>query len=194
MSLSATKLLAATAARIDALTAGVGRIVAYLMVATVLICFANVYLRYALGVGFVWLQESYIWTHVLAIMLGSSYALMLGGFVRVDIFYSRVGRRARAWVDLCGTLLFLGPFLGMAAASGGSFFLASWRMSERSAYETGLPGIYVLKGTILLFVLLLGIQGLAIVCRCLLTLLGHEPPPKPALQLPGDPRAVVSEI
>lgn len=180
MSQVATQLLAATATRIDALTTGVGRVVAYLMVATVAICFANVYLRYAFGIGFVWLQESYVWTHVAAIMLGSSYALLLGGFVRVDIIYNRIGRRARAYVDLFGTVLFMGPFLWMAAASGWSFFLSSWAMGERSAYENGLPAIYLLKGTILLFVLLLGIQGIAIACRCLLTLMGQEPPERPA--------------
>jgi hypothetical protein len=79
-----------TAARLDAFTAWVGRVVAYLGVATVLICFATVYLRYALGIGYVWLQESYIWTHCAAIMFGSSYAILQGGFVRVDMFYNRM--------------------------------------------------------------------------------------------------------
>lgn len=179
MSRSATAFLAATADRIDALTAGVGRVVAYLMVATVMLCFINVYLRYAVGLGFVWLQESYIWTHVAAIMLGSSYAILMGGFVRVDMLHSRMSRRAQAWVELTGTVLFLGPFLWMAGASGWSFFLASWRMSERSAYESGLPATYLLKGTILLFVFLVALQAIAVACRSLLTLLGHEPPAGP---------------
>jgi TRAP-type mannitol/chloroaromatic compound transport system permease small subunit len=173
---AATKLLAATADRLDAFTTGVGRVAAYFVVATVVICFVNVYLRYVLGIGFVWLQESYIWTHVAAIMFGSSYALLLGGFVRVDMLYARMSVRAKAWVDLLGTIVFMGPFLWMAGASGWSFFLASWRMSERSAYESGLPGTYALKATIVAFAVLVGIQGLAIVCRCLLTLLGHAPP------------------
>ena len=51
--------------------------VAYFSVATVLICFLNVYLRYALGVGYVWLQESYIWTHVAVIMFGARHMLCL---------------------------------------------------------------------------------------------------------------------
>jgi len=168
-----------TATRLDAFTAGVGRVVAYLGVTTVLICFATVYLRYALGIGFVWLQESYIWTHAAAIMFGSSYALLQGGFVRVDMFYNRMSARARAWVDLLGTIAFLGPFLVMMGVSGWTFFLASWRMSERSAYESGLPAIYLLKGTMLVFVALVGLQGLAIACRCVLTLLGRAPPARP---------------
>ena len=163
------------AARLDAFTASVGRVVSYLGVATVLICFATVYLRYALGIGYVWLQESYIWTHCAAIMFGSSYAILQGSFVRVDMFYNRMGARAKAWVDLFGTIAFLGPFLLMMTVSGWSFFLASWKMSERSAYESGMPAVYLLKGTILFFALLVGLQGLAIALRCVVTLVSPGP-------------------
>jgi TRAP-type mannitol/chloroaromatic compound transport system permease small subunit len=172
------RLLAATADRIDRFTHAVGRVCAYFTVATVLICFATVYLRYAQGVGFVWLQESYVWTHVAAIMFGSSYALLKGGFVRVDMVYNRMSERRKAWVDLFGTIVFMGPFIWMMGVSGWAFFDASWRMGERSAYESGLPATYVLKGTMLAFVVLVGLQGLAIVARCLVVLLstgGREP-------------------
>jgi TRAP-type mannitol/chloroaromatic compound transport system permease small subunit len=165
--------LVAIADRLDALATGVGRVVAYFTVATVAICFLNVYLRYAVGIGFVWLQESYVWTHVAAIMFGSSYALSQGAFVRVDPFYSRMSERGKAWVDLFGTIVFLGPFVWMMGYSGWSFFLASWKMDERSAYESGLPAIYLLKGTLLIFVALVALQGCAILCRCVLALAGH---------------------
>ncbi len=169
-----SSLLVGIADRLEALAAGIGRAVAYFTVATVLICFLNVYLRYAVGVGFVWLQESYIWTHVAAIMFGASYALLQGAFVRVDPFYSRMSERGKAWVDLFGTIIFLGPFLWMMGYSGWSFFLASWKMSERSAYDSGLPAIYLLKGTLLIFVALVALQSIAMICRCVLTLLGHS--------------------
>jgi TRAP-type mannitol/chloroaromatic compound transport system permease small subunit len=169
------------AARLDAFTDGVGRVVAYLALATVLICFSAVYLRYALGVGFVWLQESYVWSHCSVIMLGSSYGLLKGGFVRVDIFYSRMGVRAKAVVDLFGTVAFLIPFLAMMTVSGWGFFYSSWQISERSAYESGLPAVYLLKGTILIFTLLMGLQAISIVLRSLITLRGGAPPQPTAL-------------
>lgn len=180
MSASGIGSIERLAARLDAFTAWVGRIVAYLGVATVLICFATVYLRYAFGVGFVWLQESYIWTHCAAIMFGSSYAILRGGFVRVDIFYNRMSEHGKAWVDVFGTIAFLTPFLLMMAFSGWSFFLASWKMNERSAYESGLSGVYLLKGTILFFAFLVGVQALSILLRSVLVLLDRPPPPRPA--------------
>ncbi len=179
MSPAATQILAAAAHRIDGFTSAVGRVAAYFVVATVLICFVNVYLRYVLGVGYVWLQESYIWTHVTAIMLGSSYALLLGGFVRVDIVHNRMSANAKAWVELLGSIVFLGPFLWMAWTSGWSFFLASWRMGERSAYESGLPAIYILKATILVFVALVAVQAISILLRSIVTLVGQETQPPP---------------
>ena len=178
MSTRAVRTLSTIAARIEALTTRVGRVVAYLTIVTVLVCFASVYLRYALGVGFVWLQESYVWTHVTAIMFGSSYALLQGGFVRVDMLYERMTARRKAWIDLFGTVGFMGPFVCMLAVSGWSFFDASWRMNERSAYESGLPATYLLKGTLLAFAGLVGLQGIAMACRCMVVLLSpvsHEP-------------------
>jgi TRAP-type mannitol/chloroaromatic compound transport system permease small subunit len=166
---------AALVARLESVNRFVGRAVAWLTLATVLICFATVYLRYALGIGLIWLQESYVWTHALAIMLGSGYAFLTGGFIKVDMVYNRMSRRGQAWVNLGGTVVFLAPFVGMILYSGWSFFLSSWRMSERSQFEGGLPALYLLKGALLIFAVLIAIQGLAIALRALLTLMGRLP-------------------
>jgi TRAP-type mannitol/chloroaromatic compound transport system permease small subunit len=166
---------------LDALIDGVGRVVAYFSLATVLICFSAVYLRYVFGVGFVWLQESYVWTHCSVIMLGSSYGLLKGGFVRVDIFYSRMGVGAKAAIELFGTVAFLIPFLAMMTISGWGFFYSSWQIGERSAYESGLPAVYLLKGTILIFALLMGLQAVSIVLRSLITLRGGASLPSTTL-------------
>ena len=63
----------------------VGRVVAWLTLATVLICATVVFIRYALQTGYVWMQELYVWTHAAAFMLGAGYTLMANKHVRVDI-------------------------------------------------------------------------------------------------------------
>jgi len=156
---------------LESINRGIGRTVAWLTLITVLICFATVYLRYALGIGFIWLQESYVWSHALAIMLGSGFALLSGGFVRVDMLNQRMSITQKALVEVLGTLLFLYPFALMLMYSGWGFFLSSWRMRERSAYEGGLPDLYILKGALLVFAILLAIQGSAILLRNLRVLL-----------------------
>ena len=62
-------------------------------------------LRYVFSLGWVWMQESYVWLHGLVFMLGAGYSLLHNGHVRVDIFYRPAGPRAKAWVDLLGSLL-----------------------------------------------------------------------------------------
>lgn len=174
--------------QLDRFTDAAGRLFAWLGLATVLLCFATVYLRYVFDMGLIWLQESYIWTHAAAVMLGSAYSLHHGGFVRVDIFYARMGARGRAWIDLLGSLVLLAPFLLMLAYSGWSFFSASLRMNERSMYEGGLPATYILKATLLMFVALLAVQGLAMVLRAILALVQGAPQPG-AAAAPSAPAA-----
>jgi TRAP-type mannitol/chloroaromatic compound transport system permease small subunit len=151
-----------------------GYIVAWASLATVILCFATVYLRYVVGTGQVWLQESYIWTHVAVIVLGAGYTMMTGGFVRVDVFYSRWSTRKRALSDLAMTLLLLVPFLIVFGTAVWTFWTASFASDEGSLNPGGMGNLWLLKATLLGFVLLIGLQGLAFVLRGLMVLAGYE--------------------
>ena len=48
---------------VDRMNESIGRGVAWLTLALVLITFAVVILRYVFSIGWVWLQESYVWVH-----------------------------------------------------------------------------------------------------------------------------------
>lgn len=139
----------------------VGSLASWLTLLTVLICFVTVYLRYAFGIGLIWLQEAYIWTHAAAILLGSGFAFLSGSFISVDLYFRKMSPRARSWVTLGGSLAFLLPFLWFMGSTSWDFFVSSYQMNERSAYEDGLPATYLLKGMLLIFVVLLALQWLA---------------------------------
>jgi TRAP-type mannitol/chloroaromatic compound transport system permease small subunit len=151
-----------------------GYLVAWAALATVILCFATVYLRYVVGTGQVWLQESYIWTHVAVIVLGAGYTMMTGGFVRVDVFYSRWSTRKRALSDLAMTLLLLVPFLIVFGTAVWTFWTSSYASDEGSLNPGGMGNLWLLKATLLGFVLLIGLQGLAFVLRGLMVLAGYE--------------------
>jgi TRAP-type mannitol/chloroaromatic compound transport system permease small subunit len=152
----------------------VGRGVAWLTLGTVVVCFAVVVLRYVFSIGYVWLQEVYVWEHAAVFMLGAGYTFVHCGHVRVDIVYARLSLRRRAWVDLLGTAIFLFPWLGIVVWHGSSFFALSWRLFEPSAQAGGLPGLFLLKTVIVVFCALVGLQGLALAARSLLVLAGRE--------------------
>lgn len=148
----------------------VGRVVSWLALTLVLTTFGVATLRYGFHVGWVWLQESYVWMHGTIIMVAAGYTLLHDGHVRVDIFYRAVSARARAWIDLLGVVFFLMPTLVVAGWMIVPYVLLSWRRWEISLHPGGLPGVFLWKSTMLLFVVLLFIQAIVMVMKCLQTL------------------------
>ncbi|MFM7347167.1 MAG: TRAP transporter small permease subunit [Tagaea sp.] len=150
-----------------------GMAISVMTFGTAIVCFSTVFLRYALNTSYTWLTEAYIWQHLLVIMLGAGYTFLVGGFVRVDVFYARMTPKGKALVDLIGTFVFLGPFLYFAAKYSWVFVAQSWALLERSPQADGLPGLYLLKTAMLVCYALVGLQGLALAARSALVLGGR---------------------
>jgi TRAP-type mannitol/chloroaromatic compound transport system permease small subunit len=159
---------------IDRLNDAVGRGIAWLTLAMVLIAFAVVVLRYVYALGWVWMQESYVWLHGVVFMVGAGYTLLHNGHVRVDIFYRSAGPRYKAWVDILGSLFLLLPLVTLVFFISTDYVADSWARLEESREAGGLPGLFLLKTMIPVFCLLLGLQGLALAGRSLLVLAGHR--------------------
>lgn len=158
----------------DGLNEWVGRIVAWLTLVTVLVCATVVFLRYAMSIGFIWLQELYVWCYALVFMLGAGYTLKHKGHVRVDIFYAEMSPRSKAIIDLFGTMVFLLPWLLVVAIVSWPYIAASWSIREPSPQTGGMPGLFLLKGSLIAFCVLLGLQGLSVAVRSALVLAGRD--------------------
>lgn len=158
---------------IDRLNERIGRGVAWLTLLMVLITFAVVILRYVYAIGWVWLQESYVWLHGIVFMVGAGYTLLHNAHVRVDIFYRPNSVRYKAIIDLLGSLLLLLPLVVVVVYVSYDYVIDSWMRLEQSREAGGLPGLFLLKSVILLFCLLLGLQGLSLAGRSFLVLIGH---------------------
>lgn len=150
-----------TAAILAQISVRSGQFIAWLTLLMVFTTFFIVILRYGFGIGWIALQESVIYMHALVFLIGIPYTLKYDGHVRVDIFYSKLSVRSKAWVNLLGSLLLLLPVTGFIAWISWDYIIASWNMHEESGEAGGLPGIYLLKSTILLMTTLLLIQGLS---------------------------------
>lgn len=158
--------------QLDALAAVTGRHVMWLSLALVLLQFAIVVLRYAFGVGHVALQEGIIYLHATLFLLAAAYALREDAHVRVDIFYRDAPPRRRAWIDLAGTYLFLIPAMAVVLWVAFPYVAASWAVMEGSKETSGLPFTFLLKTLMLVFAVLVLLQGYAAIIRCIHTLLG----------------------
>lgn len=164
---------------IDRLNDAIGRGVAWLTLAMVLITFLVVVLRYVFSLGWVWMQESYVWLHGIVFMLGAGYTLLHDGHVRVDIFYRPADERRKAWVNLIGVCVLLLPLVIVSMIYSWEYVLKSWAGLEASREAGGLPGLYLLKSVIWCFCVLLGLQALSLAGRCILTLTGQDEPTPP---------------
>ena len=150
-----------TAGLLEQISVRSGRLIAWLTVLMVFTTFLIVVLRYGFGTGWIAMQESVIYMHALVFLIGIPYTLKYDGHVRVDIFYSKMSIQSKTWVNLLGTLFLLLPVTGFIAWISWDYVLASWNMHEESGEAGGLPGVYLLKATILLMTALLFIQGLS---------------------------------
>lgn len=137
----------------------------WLTLLMVAITFVVVVLRYGFGMGWIALQESVLWMHGLALMLGSAYTLRHEAHVRVDVFYRLFDTRTRALVDLLGTLLLLFPVCAFILWSSWGYVADSWALGESSREAGGLPALYLLKTVIPLAAVLLAIEGITMVHR-----------------------------
>ena len=72
---------------IDTIIEVSGKVSSYLIILLIALVSISVFLRYLFSVGFVWLQDLYIWVHCLFILLGIGYTLKKDEHVRIDILY-----------------------------------------------------------------------------------------------------------
>ena len=147
--------------RIDRLNVAIGRTVAWLVLAVVLLQFALVVARYLIGIGSIWLTETVIYAHAMLFMLAAAWTLHAGGHVRVDVFYADASARTKARVNLIGGLLLLLPFMLVLLWLSVPYAARSWVILEHSQEASGLPLVFVLKTLIPLFALLMALQGIA---------------------------------
>ncbi|MCC9622942.1 TRAP transporter small permease subunit [Thalassospira sp. MA62] len=159
---------------IDGLNDWIGRGVAWLVIPMVLITFLVATLRYGFSLGWVSMQESYMWLYGIIFMVGAGYTLLHGGHVRVDVIYRPASPRYKAWVDLFGSLFLLTPVIIMIMMYSYSYIAISWGRLEGSHETGGLPGLFLYKSVIMVFCVLMLLQGLSLAARSVLILCGRD--------------------
>ena len=159
---------------IEKLNKKTGEAVSWLVLSMALTAFFVVLLRYFYNIGFVWMQESYIWMHGLIFLFGASYALMNDKHVRVDIFYRLTSEKIKALINIIFSILFLIPFIIIISKYSIPYILKSWDGLEKSREAGGIPFLYLYKSCLLLFCINLFFQTISLILRCLLVLSNKE--------------------
>ena len=146
---------------VDRMNESIGRGVSWLTLALVLITFVVVILRYVFSIGWVWLQESYVWVHGIVFMLGAGYALSRGVHIRADFLYRNWSPRTQGIVDASLYIVFYFPgmlvFLWMAT----DFATLSWIRGERGMDTAWMPFMGPIKTALPVGVFFLLLQGVS---------------------------------
>lgn len=160
--------------RVDGVVSWIGRTVSWLALALVLMQFTVVVLRYIFSTGSIFMQESLVYLHSALFMLGAAYTLLNEGHVRVDVFYRTASQRKKDLIDVFGTLVFLVPVCVAILVMSSPYVEQAWAVLEGSKETSGIPLVFVLKSLILVFALLMLVQGVAQGVKALCRLAGLE--------------------
>ncbi len=156
---------------IDKLNEVIGKGISWLTSVLVLVVCFDVFSRYILGKSHVGIQEFQWHVFGLLFLLGAAYSLKYDRHVRVDIVYSRLSTKQKAWINLMGTLLFLIPFSLAVIWASHDFVINSFQLRESSPNPGGLPARYILKAAIPAGFFLLFLQALSMLVQSLQTIL-----------------------
>ena len=150
---------------VDALNDKMGAGIRWLALVMVLVGAGTAILRYSargleLSLNLTPLGELQWYLFSLIFLLGAAYGLNHDVHVRVDVLYERFSKKARALIDLIGTLVFLIPFSIVMLYVSWPAVSNSFSIREMSPDPGGLPR-WPIKIVILVSFVLLMLQGLS---------------------------------
>jgi len=179
------KLLLGLSRAIDALNEHVGRLTYWLILAAVLISAGNAVVRYSVNMSSnAWLEiQWYLFSFVFLFCAG--YTLLHNQHVRIDVISGQLSGRARAWIDIFGTIFFLMPMAIAIMWLSWPVFLDAYLSGEVS---TNAGGLTVWPGRLMLPIgfFLLILQGVSELIKRIAFLRGVIPDPTEKDEGPTD--------
>jgi TRAP-type mannitol/chloroaromatic compound transport system permease small subunit len=147
------------------------------MLVMVLVVFLDVVMRYAINRTYVFTQELEWYIFAVAYLMAGGYVLLWDEHIRVDILYSRLTPRNRAWMDFVLFFVFYFPSTILVMYTAWPFFRNSFTVLEGSPDPGGIPARWALKGVIIAAFGIMVVQGLSEVIKRFYWAKGWEEPP-----------------
>lgn len=126
----------------------VGNLSAFMLVLMLCNVFYDAIARYFFRSGSIAMQEMEWHLFALTFLFGISYCLKEDGHVRVDIIYDRLPIRAKASINILGTIFLLLPLCFLIVNGSLEFVKESYLLHEISGDPGGLTHRYLIKAMI----------------------------------------------
>jgi len=163
-------------ALIDRLTNAIGRWVAWLVLAAVLISTGNAISRKAFNLSSNAYLEIQWYLFAAVFLLAAGYTLLRQEHVKIDVISGRFSKRTQIWIDIVGICVFLLPFVCFIIKLAMPLVINAFVTHEMSSNTGGLirwPVFALLPAGMFL----LGVQALSELIKRIAYLQGRIPDP-----------------
>src|SRR6476620_11260787 len=155
---------------IDGISTWFGKAAAWLIVGLMALVCAEVFKRYILNMPTAWIFDASTMLYGTLFMIAGAYTLAQNAHVRGDFLYSSMRPRMQAGLDLVLYIAFFLPGIAALIYSGWVFFGESWAINEHSNVTADGPPLWQFKLMIPVAGVLVMIQGIAEIVRCVVCL------------------------
>lgn len=161
---------------IDAVNTWIGRRVAWLILAAVLVSTVNAIVRKVFDTSSnSWLELQWV-LFSMVFLLCSPWTLLSNEHIRIDIVNNLFPKRVRDGIDVIGHAFFLLPLSVVMIVTGIPFFLRSYEINEQSVNAGGLPQ-WPAKALVMIGFALLFVQGISELIKRISIMRGLIPDP-----------------
>lgn len=135
--------------------------------------FCNVVMRYVFNTSFVFMAELEWHFFAFIFLVGAGFTLLHDGHVRVDIFYSMMNDRKKAWINFFGVMIFLVPSCYLVLTTTIPWVIDAYKIGETSLDPGGIPARFIIKAALPIGYFLMLIQGILLWFKSLFILMGE---------------------
>jgi TRAP-type mannitol/chloroaromatic compound transport system permease small subunit len=161
---------------IDGISTWVGKAAAWLIIGLMTVVCVEVFKRYIMNMPTAWIFDADNIIYGTLFMLCGAYTLAQNAHVRGDFLYSSMRPRLQAGLDLALYVVFFLPGIAALICAGADYAGDSWRIAEHSNVTADGPPVYHFKTVIPIAGVLVMLQGIAEVVRCVVCLKTGEWP------------------
>src|ERR1700732_200546 len=161
---------------IDGVSTWVGKAAAWLIMILMTVVCVEVIKRYLLNAPTAWIFDLDNMLYGTLFMLCGAYTRAQKAHVRGDFLYSSMRPRTQAALDLALYLIFFVPGIAALIYAGYDYAAISWRIAEHSNVTAEGPPVYHFKTIIPIAGVLVMLQGVAEIVRCVVCLKTGEWP------------------
>ncbi len=171
-------MLIAIEKKLNKLIDMLGNILIVFLLLMILNVFYDVVMRYVFHNSSIAMQEMEWHLFAIIILFGVSYSLKEDAHVRVDFIYDRLSVKAKAMINIIGTILFLLPFASLITYGSYAFVMDSYTTNEISSDPGGLKHLWMIKAMIPLSFIVLLLEAFHYIIKNINIYRGIEEMPK----------------